>query len=78
MPALSKSIKFAQNFCISTVLGIKELATFFKLRLAFLVVVSAVLGYYMGTDNSYPMQLLALIVGGFLVTGASNGLNQVI
>lgn len=32
----------------------------------------------MGTDNSYPMQLLALIVGGFLVTGASNGLNQVI
>lgn len=59
-------------------MGIKDIAAFFKLRLAFLVVVSAVLGYFMGTDTTDYTQLWSLIVGGFLVTGASNGLNQVI
>jgi protoheme IX farnesyltransferase len=59
-------------------LEIRDFAAFFKLRLAFLVVVSAVLGYFMGADSSDATTLISLIVGGFLVTGASNGLNQVI
>lgn len=50
-----------------------------KLRLASLVVISSVLGYILATGWSGIdlSSLLALIIGGVLVTGASNGLNQV-
>lgn len=52
----------------------------FKLRLTSLVVVSAVLGYWMGVPagafNAVHAALLAL--AGALVTGASNALNQVL
>lgn len=49
-----------------------------KLRLAVLVVLSAVAGYlYAGGAFSW-MNFLMLVGGGFLVTGSSNGLNQVI
>ncbi|MCL4141715.1 UNVERIFIED_CONTAM: hypothetical protein GTU68_065162, partial [Idotea baltica] len=51
-----------------------------KPRLASLVVFSSVLGYILATGVAGLQwsSLLALIVGGFLVTGGSNGLNQVI
>lgn len=51
-----------------------------KPRLASLVVVSAVLGYGLATGMAAWdwSQVLALLVGGFMVTGGSNGLNQVI
>lgn len=51
-----------------------------KPRLASLVVISSVLGYILATGAAgvdWPA-LLALIGGGFLVTGGGNGLNQVI
>jgi protoheme IX farnesyltransferase len=50
-----------------------------KLRLASLVVISSVLGYILATGWSGIIwsELIALIIGGILVTGASNGLNQV-
>lgn len=53
-------------------------AGFFKLRLASLVVFSAALGYLIAADSVDFMQLLYLCIGGFLVTGASNGFNQII
>jgi len=53
-------------------------AAFFKLRLASLVVFSAALGYLIAADSVDAMQLIYLCIGGFLVTGASNGFNQVI
>jgi heme o synthase len=56
---------------------IKDIAALYKLRLASLVVVSAVLGYFMGTSHVQPAQLWLLGIGGFLLTGGSNGLNQV-
>lgn len=51
-----------------------------KPRLASLVVVSSVLGYVLATGASGLdwTELIALIASGFLVTGGSNGLNQVI
>ncbi|NND94723.1 MAG: protoheme IX farnesyltransferase [Flavobacteriales bacterium] len=51
-----------------------------KPRLASLVIVSSVLGYGLATGLAAWQwsQALALIIGGFLVTGGSNGLNQVI
>jgi len=59
---------------------VKDLAALFKLRLASLVVVSAVLGYAMGVPaGGFSMaSALLLTLGGLLVTGASNALNQVI
>lgn len=53
-------------------------AAFFKLRLSLLVVFSAVLGYLIAADQIDFVQLLILVTGGFLVTGSSNGFNQLI
>jgi protoheme IX farnesyltransferase len=59
-----------------------DYAQFIKLRLASLVVFSAVIGYFIGVhqlnQTANWIQLTALIVGGFLVTGSSNGFNQII
>ena len=49
-----------------------------KGRLTFLVAISAAFGYGMAAGASFSwFHLLAVTVGGFLVTGASNILNQV-
>src|ERR1051326_2044550 len=58
---------------------LKDYAVFIKLRLATLVVFSAAISYVMGT-HLHPdwFKLSMLVLGGFLVTGSSNGFNQVI
>jgi len=56
---------------------VKDLAMFFKLRLSLIVVLSSVLGYLMGAETVSGMALASLIIGGFLLSGASNGFNQV-
>jgi len=55
----------------------KDIATLFKLRLGTFVVLSAVLGWFMGSDSIGFIEFIELTVGGFLLTGASNGFNQV-
>jgi protoheme IX farnesyltransferase len=55
---------------------IRDLAMLFKLRLTLLVIISAVLSYYMGTEETHLETLTALCLGGLLLTGGSNGLNQ--
>lgn len=57
---------------------IKDYATFSKLRLASLVVFSALCGYLMAADKTDWRNLALLLIGGFLVTGSSNGFNQII
>ncbi|MFT6849874.1 MAG: protoheme IX farnesyltransferase [Sphingobacteriales bacterium] len=50
-----------------------------KIRLALLVVFSAAITYVMGTAGAFTWgKLWLLVLGGFLVTGGANGLNQVI
>lgn len=50
-----------------------------KFRLTFTVVLSAVLGFLLGTGGAIDYQNLgALIIGGFLVVASSNGINQII
>ncbi|MEM0996350.1 MAG: heme o synthase [Bacteroidota bacterium] len=51
-----------------------------KFRLSSLVVFSAVFGYFMAPNITGfdPVTVVLLALGGFLVTGASNALNQVI
>jgi len=65
---------------LSPVAKLREVAVLFKLRLASLVVVSAVLGYLMGIPaGSFSwLSIAGLILGGTLLTGASNALNQVL
>ncbi|MEM9050940.1 MAG: heme o synthase [Bacteroidota bacterium] len=53
-------------------------AAFTKLRLTSLVVVSSVIGYAIGAEVFSWMEVLWLTVAGVLVTGASNGFNQII
>jgi len=61
---------------------ITEYAQFTKLRLSSLVVFSAVLGYFIAIEELKTpvnwLEMTMLFLGGFLVTGASNGFNQVI
>lgn len=56
---------------------VRDYAAFAKLRLASLVVFSAALAYITGAQKIDWLQLSMLVLGGFLVTGASNGFNQV-
>ena len=59
---------------------ISDYAQLTKMRLASLVVFSALTGYFFAVDISGAniMHILWLIVGGFLVTGSSNAFNQII
>lgn len=43
-----------------------------------MVVVSSALGYFIGLESFNLLVFLSLLMGGFLVTGASNGMNQII
>ena len=62
---------------------VRDYAQFMKLRLASLVVMSAAFSFVIGsrlngaTAFSWSKMLL-LVLGGFLVTGSSNGFNQII
>lgn len=49
-----------------------------KHRLSILVVFSAVVSYVTIADNPDWKKILYLSIGGFLITGASNGFNQII
>ena len=56
----------------------KDIAALFKLRLGFFVVMSAILGWFMAVESLDLKSFLLLSIGGYLLTGASNGFNQVI
>jgi len=56
---------------------LKDFALLTKIRLAWLVVFSAVCSFLM-TGKGVSIDLFYLVVGGFLVTGASNGINQIL
>ena len=50
-----------------------------KVRLSLVVVISSVLGYVIASDGNINFtDVILLISGGFLVTGAANALNQVL
>ncbi len=57
---------------------VSDLGQLLKLRLASLVVFSAVVSYLMAAKNPDWSIALILTLGGFLVTGASNAFNQII
>jgi protoheme IX farnesyltransferase len=55
-----------------------DIVQFTKFRLASLVVLSAALCYLFGAKDINSSSLVMLIIGGFFVTAASNGFNQII
>lgn len=57
---------------------IKDYSEFLKLRLASLVVLSSVICYGLATDDFQLDIMAALVLGGTLLTGASNGFNEII
>lgn len=62
---------------LTRIAQVKAVMELFKLRLSALVVMSSVFGYFTATKSANALDLLYLCIGGFLLTGASNGLNQV-
>lgn len=58
---------------------IKGVFTLLKFRLSLLVIFSSAFGYVLAADNELHLSKLAyLLVGGFLLTGAANILNQIL
>lgn len=55
----------------------RDFAALIKFRLTSLVVFSAVLGYFLAAETLSWTKLGLLILGGFFVTGSSNGFNQI-
>lgn len=57
---------------------ISDYQTFLKIRLATLVVFSAAITYMLASGDQFSWSVLGWVVlGGFLVTGSSNGFNQI-
>jgi heme o synthase len=54
----------------------KDLMVFTKMRLASLVILSAIAGYWFA-GGGLDTNLVLLVIGGILVTAASNGMNQI-
>jgi protoheme IX farnesyltransferase len=63
---------------VKTPSKVQDYVMLLKLRLSFLVVLSAVSGYLFAVKDFNVLQFIYLVVGGFLITGSSNGFNQVI
>jgi protoheme IX farnesyltransferase len=62
---------------LTIAMRLKEYFLLAKMRLTFLVVISAVTGYFM-QDEMVMNEIWILIAGGFFVTAASNGFNQIL
>lgn len=63
---------------VAQISKMRDYAMFMKFRLASLVVISAAIGFVAASDKVNWAQMGWLILGGFLVTGSSNGFNQII
>jgi len=68
---ISDTISFKSN--------LRDLSQLIKFRLTLMVVFSTGVGYLMATKNHFQFNtFLLLLLSGFLITGAANGINQII
>ena len=78
-PSISGNSSIQKNSLTTTPGKLADYATFIKLRLASLVVFSAVLGFMIVAKGNIDwIKIIWLTVAGFLVTGSANGFNQII
>ena len=68
------------SITVSLKAKVADYAQLTKMRLASLVVFSALTGYFFAIDlhQVNALEIMFLIVGGFMVTGSSNAFNQII
>jgi protoheme IX farnesyltransferase len=74
---LAENINAIENR-VTIMSKVKDYAQFMKMRLASLVVLSAAISFVIGSSTIDYTKMLWLVLGGFLVTGSSNGFNQII
>ena len=75
--SVAKTLELEKQSVISA--KVSDYAQLVKLRLSLLVVFSAAIGYLLGVkDGVNWLDFVLVMMGGALVTGASNGFNQVI
>lgn len=73
----AETIKLTKGQIISQ--KISDYSALAKFRLSFLVVFSAVIGYLFASPSTLSVtNIVLLAIGGMLVTGASNAINQII
>jgi protoheme IX farnesyltransferase len=75
---MSNSIQIKQGAVGYLSQKVSDYAMLTKFRLSFLVVFSAVIGYLFAGSTTSLTLIFWLSVGGMLVTGASNAINQII
>lgn len=74
MKADNISISFINTFLSK----LKDVSILYKVRLGSLVIFSSVIGYLIAASGSADtLNILILAIGGFLVTSASNAINQI-
>ncbi len=78
---IAENINTTEN-SVTLMRKVSDYAQFVKMRLASLVVLSAAISFVIGSNELGEAinwtKMLMLILGGFLVTGSSNGFNQII
>ncbi len=62
---------------LKTTSKVQDYVMLLKLRLSFLVVLSAISGYFFA-GGSFCLDFIYLVIGGFSITGSSNAFNQII
>ncbi len=62
---------------VSLSMKVKDYAVLLKLRLAALIVLSAIAGFFFA-GGAFGLNFFYLVMGGFLITGSSNGFNQIL
>ncbi len=73
----SSQVTAASNFVLMQ--KVRDYAQFMKVRLASLVVFSSGVGYLIAAGPDWEWgQFMLLLLGGFLIVGSSNGINQII
>ena len=63
---------------INIMTKIKAFVSLMKLRLSSLVVLSAFFGFFMAKGDLNSLAMYSLLLGGVLITGSSNGFNQLL
>lgn len=57
---------------------VKDFYDLIKVRLTVVVVFSGVFGYLLGTKDPLVIEIIALALGSFLITGSANTINQIL
>lgn len=71
--------KTYSSFILSAIWSrVKDYCLLIKLRLSLLVVFSAIIGYLMAVHEIHTAKFFLLMLGGALVTAASNAINQIL